>query len=94
MNPPDGGLFDLQVNGFAGVDFQRPLAAADLARATADTVPSRDTRMLEFMELLAVFESSSRETLPDRYRGLGTDEVHARLDRLRAILGPRAGTGG
>ena len=33
MNFPDGGLFDLQVNGFAGVDFQRPLAAVDLARA-------------------------------------------------------------
>ena len=33
MTPDDGGLFDLQVNGFAGVDFQRPLAAADLARA-------------------------------------------------------------
>lgn len=70
------------------------LTAADLTRATADTVPSRDTRMLEFMELLAVFESSSRETLPDRFRGLSTDEVHGRLDRLRAILGPRAGTGG
>lgn len=65
------------------------IEADDLAQAAADVIPSRDTRMLEFMEMLAVFESSSRRMLPDRYRDMDTQEVHARLDALRAALGHR-----
>ena len=41
------------------------------------------------MEMLAVFESSSRAMLPDRYKDLATDQVHARLDELRLRLGSR-----
>ena len=66
------------------------ITADDLAQAVRDVIPSRDTRMLEFMEMLAVFESTTRRMLPERYRGLGTDEVHARLDALRLQLGRRA----
>jgi AAA+ superfamily predicted ATPase len=62
----------------------------DLDGAANDVVPSRDTRMLEYMEMLAVFESSSREMLPARYRHLSTDDVHAQLDLLRSVLGRRA----
>ena len=53
-------------------------------------IPSRDTRMLEFMEMLAVFEASARRMLPERYQELPTDEVHERLDTLRMQLGRRA----
>ena len=60
-----------------------------LALAVQDVIPSRDTRMLEYMELLAVFESSSRQMLPEKYRDLGVDEVQARLDQLRLQLGRR-----
>ncbi|MBA2320749.1 MAG: ATP-binding protein [Deltaproteobacteria bacterium] len=61
-----------------------------LSAALADAIPSRDQRMLAFMELLAVFESSSRKMLPERYQQLTTDQVQAQLDELRLALGRRA----
>lgn len=66
------------------------LEQADIDDAVADVIPSRDTRMLELMEMLAVFEASARRMLPERFQGMSTDEVHARIDHLRVILGPRA----
>ena len=36
----------------------------DLPRAIDDYLPSRDVKMLEYMELLAVFEASNRRMLP------------------------------
>jgi transitional endoplasmic reticulum ATPase len=66
------------------------ISQADLDAAVKDVVPSRDKRMLEYMEMLAVFESSSRRMLPERYRELATEDVQARLDGLRDILGHRA----
>jgi hypothetical protein len=61
-----------------------------LAAAAVDVVPSRDVRMLEYMELLAVFECSARRMLPERYQGIDTQDVLARLDGLKASLGWRA----
>jgi hypothetical protein len=46
--------------------------------------------MLEYMELLAVFESSSRKMLPERFKDMETDDVQQRLDQLRSLLGRRA----
>ena len=66
------------------------ITAEDLRVAVSDVIPSRDSRMLEFMEMLAVFESSSRRMLPERFKDMDTEEVHARLDLLRAQLGRRA----
>jgi AAA+ superfamily predicted ATPase len=66
------------------------VSADDLAAAAVDVVPSRDVRMLEYMELLAVFECSARRMLPERYRGIDTQDVLARLDGLKAALGWRA----
>jgi AAA+ superfamily predicted ATPase len=63
---------------------------ADLDQAVADVVPSRDTRMLSFMEMLAVFESSSKRMLPERFRELTTEQVLGKLDLLREQLGRRA----
>lgn len=80
----------LAAAGHAADEDRGVLNADDLAQAVEDVIPSRDTRMLEFMEMLAVFESTTRRMLPDRYQGLSTDEVHARLDSLRAALGRRA----
>lgn len=91
-------------DGYSGAELESVLiAAANLAadggsevigqehldRASLDVIPSRDTRMLEFMEMLAVFECSAKRMLPERFQGLGTDEVHKRLDLLRAHLGGR-----
>lgn len=65
------------------------ISADDLAQAVRDVIPSRDTRMLEFMEMLAVFESSSRRMLPVRYQEMPVQEVQDRLAELRASLGAR-----
>ena len=61
----------------------------DLAVAVGDVIPSRDTRMLSYMELLAVFESSSRRMLPPRFSDMSTAAVQDALDRLRTQLGRR-----
>jgi AAA+ superfamily predicted ATPase len=75
--------------GIANGEDREVVSAADLDAAVTDVIPSRDTRMLEFMELLAVFESSSKRMLPARHQGLDTEQVQARLDALRSLLGSR-----
>lgn len=80
----------LAAANFAAWDGREAVGRADLERAVTDVIPSRDLRMLEYMELLAVFEASSRRMLPERYRGATTQEVQARLDVIRAQLGTRA----
>lgn len=79
----------LAAANFAAWDGLEALDASHLERAARDVIPSRDLRMLEYMELLAVFEASSRRMLPARYQDLGTTEVQARLDTLRLHLGAR-----
>ena len=76
--------------GIANGEDREVVSAADLDAAVTDVIPSRDTRMLEFMELLAVFESSTKRMLPARHQGLDTEQVQARLDALRGLLGGRA----
>jgi AAA+ superfamily predicted ATPase len=66
-----------------------PLGAAHLARAIVDYLPSRDVAMLEYMELLAVFEASNRRMLPKKYADVPVDELQARLLQLRAEVGAR-----
>ncbi|MCP4809623.1 MAG: ATP-binding protein [Proteobacteria bacterium] len=76
--------------GFASAEDRDVISQADLVRAAEDTLPSRDTRMLEFMEMLAVFEASAKRMLPERYQEMEVDQVQERLDQLRALLGRRA----
>jgi hypothetical protein len=45
--------------------------------------------MLEYMELLAVFEASSRRLLPPKYATMTPEELDARLRALRIIVGSR-----
>ncbi len=52
-------------------------------KAIADYLPSRDVEMLEYMELLAVFEASNRRMLPAKYANLSIDELQDRLAELR-----------
>ncbi len=79
----------LAAANFAAWEGRERLSEVDLTRAVTDLIPSRDLRMLEYMELLAVFEASSRRMLPERYQGMSTQEVQARLDVVRAQLGQR-----
>ncbi len=80
----------LAAAGLAADDDNTDISKDNLVTAVGDVIPSRDTRMLEFMEMLAVFESSSRRMLPERFREMDTDEVQQRLDTLRQQLGARA----
>jgi transitional endoplasmic reticulum ATPase len=52
---------------------------ADLHASVQDFIPSRDAAMLRYMELLAVFECSSRSMLPQRYKVMTTEELNAEL---------------
>jgi AAA+ superfamily predicted ATPase len=58
-------------------------------RAAADYFPSRDAELLEYMELLAVFEASSRRLLPAKYATMTPEELDLRLRTLRATVGSR-----
>ena len=66
-----------------------PVLANHFERAAIDYFPSRDLELLEYMELLAVFESSSRRLLPAKYATLTPEELDTRLRHLRAIVGTR-----
>jgi SpoVK/Ycf46/Vps4 family AAA+-type ATPase len=59
------------------------VTASVFERAFQDYLPSRDQDMLEYMELLAVFESSSRGMLPKRYRDIALDDLQERMRLLR-----------
>jgi len=62
---------------------------AHVADAVRDYLPSRDVEMLEYMELIAVFEASNRKMLPKKYAELGIDALQARLNELKARVGHR-----
>jgi AAA+ superfamily predicted ATPase len=65
------------------------VTAAHLERAAADYFPSRDVELLEYMELLAVFETSSRRLLPPKYASMTPDDLDKRLRHLRLTVGTR-----
>lgn len=66
-----------------------PVLADHFVRAATDYFPSRDVELLEYMELLAVFEASSRRLLPAKYAHMTPEELDARLRLLRATVGSR-----
>ena len=66
-----------------------PVLDRHFLRAAVDYFPSRDQELLDYMELLAVFESSSRRLLPAKYATLTPEDLDARLRHLRAIVGGR-----
>lgn len=57
-----------------------------LEEAVADYLPSRDAAMLDYMELLAVFEASRRSMLPVKYRELSPEQLRERLARIKLEL--------
>jgi AAA+ superfamily predicted ATPase len=65
------------------------ITAAHLRRAASDYFPSRDGELLEYMELLAVFEASSRRLLPPKYAAMSPQELDERLRQLRLTVGNR-----
>ena len=63
--------------------------AEHLLGAATDYFPSRDAELLEYMELLAVFETSSRRLLPAKYTSMTPEELDTRLRQLRLVVGSR-----
>jgi SpoVK/Ycf46/Vps4 family AAA+-type ATPase len=102
--PRDNAMLE-KVVGYSNADFEAlvilstdyaaergpdtPITPADLERATRDYLPSRDVQMLEYMELLAVFEASNRRMLPKKYADVPIEELQARVQLLRAQVGGR-----
>jgi transitional endoplasmic reticulum ATPase len=99
--PRDRDALSARLVGYSNADIEAVvLLANDYAReervtldhfaeAVRDYLPSRDLDMLEYMELLAVFEASNRRMLPRKYADLSVDELQQRLAALRARVGAR-----
>ncbi len=58
-------------------------------KAAEDYFPSRDIELLDYMELLAVFESSSRRFLPKKYENMTPEDLDRKLRELRLRIGNR-----
>lgn len=68
---------------------EAPVSTADLERAVVDYLPSRDVKMIEYMELLAVFEASNRRMLPKKYADMSVEELQLKLSLLKLECGNR-----
>jgi SpoVK/Ycf46/Vps4 family AAA+-type ATPase len=81
----------LLANDFAAKESgsEAPVEDRHFVAALQDYFPSRDSELLEYMELLAVFEASSRRLLPPKYASMTPEEMDARLRLLRAAVANR-----
>ncbi len=80
---------DLEAVALLSLDLSRragkPVDNDLFQQAMIDFIPPREPQMIEFMELLAVQETSRRSLLPERFRNITTTELQDRL----AVLAPR-----
>ena len=65
------------------------IEGSHIQAAIQDVVPTRDFRMIEYMEMLAVFESSSRSMLPEKFQDLDQQTIQEQLDIMRSRLAGR-----
>ncbi len=103
--PRDRAAVSEKIVGYSNADFEAiallasdyaaevgpdaPITAQHFQKAVTDYLPSRDLEMLEYMELLAVFEASNRRMLPEKYARLSLDELQKRLAELKLRCGHR-----
>lgn len=76
----------LLADEIAAEDNRKLITEDDLLEAINDFIPSRDDAMLKYMELLAVFESSSRRMLPERFQNITNEELNKNLRELRILI--------
>lgn len=62
------------------------ITPAILQQASDDFMPPQETQMIAFMEMLAVFETSRRSMLPERFKHLTPQEVQQQLLLLRQAI--------
>lgn len=79
----------LLADQFAALRQAEAVMPEDLLAAIEDFIPNRNRAMIAYMELLAVFECSSRRLLPEAYKSLGNDELQERLEALKSELAIR-----
>lgn len=76
----------LLANNAAQAEGAAEISPATLDAAITDYLPNRDRRMIEYMELQAVLESSRRSMLPRKYRELDEETLQQRIKALRHEL--------
>ena len=80
---------DLEALALLAVEMARsgktPLDATVLQQAAADFMPPQERDMIEFMELLAVSETSRRSMLPARYRDMTIADIQSKLLQARRL---------
>ncbi|ABM38438.1 AAA family ATPase [Polaromonas naphthalenivorans] len=80
---------DLEALALLAVEFARsrsgPLDAQALTLAADDFMPPQEQGMIEFMELLAVSETSRRSMLPKRYQGMALSDIQSKLMAARRL---------
>ncbi len=78
---------DLEAVALLAVEMARqqslPLDSAALQSAADDFMPPQERDMIEFMELLAVSETSRRSMLPARFREMPVEEIQSKLASAR-----------
>ncbi|MBK7052540.1 MAG: AAA family ATPase [Rhodoferax sp.] len=58
--------------------------AQALQKASADFMPPQERDMIDFMEMLAVSETSRRSLLPERFRSMPLEEIQRKLREARS----------
>lgn len=80
---------DLEAVALLALEFaaraEKPIDLAIFEAAARDFMPPQETAMLQFMEMLAVSETSRRSMLPARFQTLGTNEINEKLKQLRHL---------
>jgi len=81
---------DLEAVALLALEFAQrgggDISAQVFEDAVKDFMPPQDTLMIRFMEMLAVFETSRRSMLPERFRAMSPTEVHEQLSALRRAI--------
>ena len=77
----------LIADGFAADENSTEVSENNLLKAIDDFIPNRDSKMIEFMEYLAVFESSSRNMLPENFKNMTNEQINENLRQLKLTLG-------
>ncbi len=64
---------------------RKEIAQDDLANAAYEFTPARDEQAIEYQELAAAREATSRSMLPERFKQMTSAEMSARIDALRLL---------
>ena len=62
------------------------MTAPFLERAAQDFMPTREIEMIEYMQLLAIYEASNRRMLPPAYRDIEVQDLNRKIHEKRAQL--------